>query len=286
MSNSAPFRIVYCALIGAWCFSAPARAQYRYGSAVGGVARGTPGAAPTSASGTFGFSARNYVYGGYGAYANRPANAPALISPRTADRPPPVANVSLGASSVAPPASPVPPSVPPTPSLTTSYYYGFPGLPSTFFQPTVQSYVPYAQPGLGYTPFAAPVYAVTYAGGTTMSQMGSSASGSSPASFNAQIGYPSYMNPRASWGQDLFPGLAPGQVAYVQSMQAALTPPGYYLNYIAAPGASYQQLHSSNPPRYSAIPPMDTPVYGQTHTLPTQYTGVPAMDVPSYGPKP
>ncbi len=185
-------------------------------------------------SGPFGFTARNYIYGNYGAYQARPGLAPA---PRPAQRVVAIAAPLTIAPTPAPaPATATTPVVP--------YYYGVPGYPSTFFQPTVQSYAPYATPGLGYTPGRAPVYAVEYGSGLTMSQSYTGYSNAAPESFNAQLGNPSYVNNRGSFGQDFFPGLAPGQVTYGQSSQAAATPPGYYGNYPAPAGATYQQIIS------------------------------------------
>jgi hypothetical protein len=62
--------------------------------------------------------------------------------------------------------------------------------------------------------------------------------------FGANLGQLSYTNNRGSFGQDLFPGLAPGQITYGISSQAAATPPGYYGNYVAPAGATYFQIIS------------------------------------------
>ena len=222
-------------------------------------ARGMPRSA---AGGSFGFTGRHYAYGNYGAYVG-PARQAALpiraAMPARAWTAPIQYNTSVPSLAGSPTPAPTSPVVP--------YYYGTPGYPSTFYQPTVQSYAPYATPGAGYQAGHAPVYAVEYANGMRLGQSSSGYPNDAPASLNAQLGYPSYVNNRGSFGQDLFPGLAPGQVSYGQSTQAALTPPGYYGNYIAPAGASYMQIISGTTPPGVTQPlgPPPLPLTGGTH---------------------
>jgi hypothetical protein len=226
----------------------PAHAQYRYGRRPTSESARPLALNRSSALSTQGFSASHYAYGNYGAPLTSSIGV-TPIQPRLTTQLPAVLRMQASAPTTIAPIASVGATSP-----IYLYAYGVYGFPSTYFQPTVQSYLPYGTPGNGYSPGQAPVFAVTYAGGATLGQSSTGASNSSPTALNAQLGYPSYVNNRGSFGQDFFPGLAPGQVSYGQSTQAASTPLGYYGNYIAPAGATYEQIISGTVPPNVGLP--------------------------------
>lgn len=115
----------------------------------------------------------------------------------------------------------------------SSGYYGLYGLPNTYYLPTYQSYVGYAAPGsVTAAPGYYPVPSVTYSTPGSPSLFQGSASGAS-SSLYSNAGYVGYANPTAYYGAPNMTSVTiPGYVTYGQNSHAALTPPGYYGNYV------------------------------------------------------
>lgn len=129
------------------------------------------------------------------------------------------------------PTAPVPAAVDnQLPSYGASYYGNY-GLPNTYYLPTYQSYAPYAAPGIVAAGAGYPVPSVTYSlPGSPVLQQGSTGS-VQPIYTNA--GYLSYANPTPFFGsQNMATVTMPGYITYGQNSHAALTPPGYYGNYV------------------------------------------------------
>lgn len=117
-------------------------------------------------------------------------------------------------------------------------YYGTYGFPNTYYVPTYQSYAPYAAPGSVVAGTGYPVPSVTYATpGAPVLYQGGATPAANPLYTTA--GYLSYTNPTPFYGAPNMTSVnMPGYITYGQNSHAALTPPGYYGNYVVTPGAT------------------------------------------------
>ena len=151
-------------------------------------------------------------------------------------------NSPLIAGAIPPATGSFPPGSAGQPTNPNLPYYANYGYGNNYFTPTYPSYAPYAQPGSNTGGY--PVPSVTYPGGVVMQQAGG---GSSPYSFTpASVGYPSYSNNAAYYGQGMTSVSMPGYVTYGQNSHAALTPPGYYANYLPTPTINYNMGSSGS----------------------------------------
>jgi hypothetical protein len=111
-------------------------------------------------------------------------------------------------------------------------YYGTYGFPNTYYLPTYQSYAAYAAPGSVASGGGYPVPSVTYSTPGSPALMQGGASGASGPGYS-YAGYQGYNNPTAYYGAPNMTSVSvPGYVTYGQNSHAALTPPGYYGNYV------------------------------------------------------
>jgi hypothetical protein len=110
--------------------------------------------------------------------------------------------------------------------------YGTYGFPNTYYLPTYQSYAGYAAPGSVAAGGGYPVPSVTYSTPGAPVLMQGYASGASGPGYT-YAGYLNYTNPTPYYGAPNMTSVSmPGYITYGQNSHAALTPPGYYGNYV------------------------------------------------------